>query len=681
MAVGHALLAALLVARAAQGQEAGTQSQDLRAAYFGIKGGIYDINGYDSNGFDVFGFDLTGKDKNGNLINATENGKEKGRGKSITDTKHYKKPVVTEENVLNPEEMNDGKKKKDHKDHKDHKQNRPDRPDRLNPTPTQTYTSYTGVFTPSMTIVYPPTTPTITRTTQTIAVTVTMRYPCGPADGCMDDQTICDGDIPVCVKGMCNDGFYNSMTYPASECLPTDHGILGMQNVAMSCDGMTIVQGVPQNVTYETGTSIPNQYFRGQATAWYYSVNNSRWQEVQILRTRSGRISDWYGNSVDVCASGNRIVVGAFLDSFRHRRGGSVYVFDWDESVGYYREVQQLIASDTQPFDYFGSDVKISGDCNTIVVGAYGNDAAGNMTGAAYVFQLGDLPPTPLYDPLVAPVEDLLVNDGKRGIFYEVDKLLPSDPRMNMYYGQALAVSWNGSDIFVGGSNTRAVYHYRVNDTTLNWDEKQVFTNKNAFANGQFGESVATNANATYLAIGAPNMTDGTSDTVGRVFTYRWDGGKYVPDLATSTPLEPPVIDDPSVTYTIKGFGYSLAMSCDANAVVNADNQYRQVLTPPDKTGLLIGAPFSNYNGVDNLGAAFLYKRNPTLGWGYSGLMFNATTPPLSGDYSVLDTMGFGAAVATNNNATKAAIADFNAKIDIFVWDPTLLNPSDFMRR
>ena len=47
-------------------------------------------------------------------------------------------------------------------------------------------------------------------------------------------------------------------------------------------------------------------------------------------------------------------------------------------------EEQKLTASDATQYDYFGK-VSVSGD--TVVVGAYADDDAGNSSGSAYVFR------------------------------------------------------------------------------------------------------------------------------------------------------------------------------------------------------------------------------------------------------------------------------------------------------
>ena len=61
------------------------------------------------------------------------------------------------------------------------------------------------------------------------------------------------------------------------------------------------------------------------------------------------------------------------------RARGSLYLY----TVGG-KLVQEILASDATAGDHYGSATALSGD--TLVVGAYGHDGAGNMSGAAYTF-------------------------------------------------------------------------------------------------------------------------------------------------------------------------------------------------------------------------------------------------------------------------------------------------------
>ena len=80
---------------------------------------------------------------------------------------------------------------------------------------------------------------------------------------------------------------------------------------------------------------------------------------------------------------------------------GAAYVFVRDSS-GAWPKHSTLRASDAQSGDYLGIDVAISG--TTVVVGAHGDDDRGELAGAAYIFEIDDLPvPTETPEILIGP--------------------------------------------------------------------------------------------------------------------------------------------------------------------------------------------------------------------------------------------------------------------------------------
>ncbi len=100
----------------------------------------------------------------------------------------------------------------------------------------------------------------------------------------------------------------------------------------------------------------------------------------QIHRLTADDAEEWafFGISVSICH--NTIVVGAYQDDAACTRSGSAYVFD--ASTG--EQIHKLTADDAEELDFFGGSVAVSG--NTIVVGAWGDDDAGHSSGSAYVF-------------------------------------------------------------------------------------------------------------------------------------------------------------------------------------------------------------------------------------------------------------------------------------------------------
>ncbi|MCH2143465.1 MAG: FG-GAP repeat protein, partial [Phycisphaerales bacterium] len=88
---------------------------------------------------------------------------------------------------------------------------------------------------------------------------------------------------------------------------------------------------------------------------------------------------DEFGESVAI--DGDYAIIGTKNDdSFR----GSAYIFE-RQAGGNWNQVQKLITTDAEEFDYFGCSVAISGDL--AVVGARGEDGNDYNSGAIYIYE------------------------------------------------------------------------------------------------------------------------------------------------------------------------------------------------------------------------------------------------------------------------------------------------------
>ena len=102
--------------------------------------------------------------------------------------------------------------------------------------------------------------------------------------------------------------------------------------------------------------------------------------QVAKLTASDAAADDRFGNSVAV--SGDTVVIGAYGDS---SNSGSAYLFEKSATGwGNATETAKLTASDAAVDDRFGQ-VAISGD--TVVIGAFFDDDAGDNSGSAYLFE------------------------------------------------------------------------------------------------------------------------------------------------------------------------------------------------------------------------------------------------------------------------------------------------------
>jgi hypothetical protein len=117
------------------------------------------------------------------------------------------------------------------------------------------------------------------------------------------------------------------------------------------------------------------------------SVNT--WTQQAYVKASNTDGNDWFGFAVSLAADGNTLAVGAYgedsnatgIDGDQNDNGatlsGAVYVFT--RSVNTWTQQAYVKASNTDGNDWFGYDVSLAGDSNTLAVGAYaeGSNATG----------------------------------------------------------------------------------------------------------------------------------------------------------------------------------------------------------------------------------------------------------------------------------------------------------------
>jgi hypothetical protein len=115
--------------------------------------------------------------------------------------------------------------------------------------------------------------------------------------------------------------------------------------------------------------------------AYVFTRSGDTWTEQAILYDSNAQPGDQFGFSAAL--DGDTVVVGASDENTGGSDAGAAYVFTRSGST--WTQQQKLVASDAQAGDSFGTSVGLDGD--TVVVGAYFEDTAGNNAGAAYVFR------------------------------------------------------------------------------------------------------------------------------------------------------------------------------------------------------------------------------------------------------------------------------------------------------
>jgi len=137
----------------------------------------------------------------------------------------------------------------------------------------------------------------------------------------------------------------------------------------VALDGDVAVVSAP----IRDGSSSPGAVYVFQAT-------DGNWELAAQLDGDAGAGRSGFGHSISV--SDGTVMVGNPYDGDLGNYGGAVYVFR--ETDGGWNRVAKLTATDTEAGDSFGGSVAVQHD--TVVIGALGDDDAGNDAGAVYVF-------------------------------------------------------------------------------------------------------------------------------------------------------------------------------------------------------------------------------------------------------------------------------------------------------
>ncbi len=264
-------------------------------------------------------------------------------------------------------------------------------------------------------------------------------------------------------------------------------------------------------------------------SAYIHRFNGTNWVEEAKLTASDAAADDNFGRSVAISA--NVAVVGAPDDNDAAFFAGSVYIFRFD-GVGWIEEAK-LTASDAGPIHQFGWSVATT--ATVALIGAYGDDHAGSLTGSAYVFRFSD------------------------GQWTEEAKLIASDAAQQDEFG--ISVSLSGNVAIVGAStdpfgpaNFGSAYIFRFDGN--GWPQEAKLTASDAAAGDEYGWAVAIDSNVA--VVGARHNADAGTST-GSAYVYRFNGANW-PEEQKLLPADAAAGDT---------FGTSVAVSGNV-AVVSA---------------------------------------------------------------------------------------------------------------
>jgi hypothetical protein len=115
-------------------------------------------------------------------------------------------------------------------------------------------------------------------------------------------------------------------------------------------------------------------------SAYVFTRTGITWTQQAKLLASDGAVADQFGCSVSL--DGDTALIGANCDNDNGAYSGSAYVFIRTGTT--WTQQAKLLPSDGAAYDVFSYCVALDGD--TALIGAYGDDDNGDLSGSAYVF-------------------------------------------------------------------------------------------------------------------------------------------------------------------------------------------------------------------------------------------------------------------------------------------------------
>ena len=434
-----------------------------------------------------------------------------------------------------------------------------------------------------------------------------------------------------------------------------------------SLNGSTVAQGTGSNTNVFTVTPHASNEATftltftasdgiNQATsANSFTLNFASWsnatQQAKIQASDAGSSDNFSFNAVSLSSDGSTAIVGAYGEDTTASNAGSAYIFT--RSGTSWSQQAKIQASDAQATDYFGYSVSISGDGDTVIVGAYGEDTTATWAGSAYIFtrsgtswsQQAKIQGSDVAQYAAFGISVSLSNYGDTAIvgsygensdagsayiftrsgtsWSEQAELNASDTQSDDGFGISVSLSNDGDTAIVGayqedtgGSNAGAAYVFTRSGTS--WSQQSKIQASDKYANDKFGISVSLSSNGNTAMVGAYSE-DTTADEAGSAYIFTRSGTSWSQQakIQASDAQE----DD--------FFGYHLDLSGDGNTAI-------------------VGANTEDTGG-SSAGSAYVFAR--------SGTSWSQQSKIQASDAQAGDNFGYG--VSISNDGSTAIVGAY----------------------
>jgi len=231
--------------------------------------------------------------------------------------------------------------------------------------------------------------------------------------------------------------------------------------------------GCSVSITDDGNTAIVGARLDGgtnYGAAYVFTRSGSTWSQQTKLTASDAATDDEFGWSVSISASdGNTAIVSSPKEDTGATSAGSAYIFTRSGST--WSQQAKIQASNRGSNDLFGygiNGVSISGDGDTVIVGAVNEDTNGTDAGAVYVFT-------------------------RSGTTWSQQAMIKaSDAASSDKFGSAVSISEDGDTSVVGASNesgTGAAYIFTRSGTS--WTQVNKIQASNAQSGDEFGSAIS----------------------------------------------------------------------------------------------------------------------------------------------------------------------------------------------
>ena len=307
-------------------------------------------------------------------------------------------------------------------------------------------------------------------------------------------------------------------------------------SISLSDDGNTLAVGAPTEAGSSTGVNQPiNTNAANSGAVYVFRRNGGVWSQQAYIKASNAEVNDEFGQSVSLSNDGNTLAVGARFEGSASTaingaqlngapQSGAVYLFRF--SGGAWLQQAYIKPLNTNSRDNFGFSVSLSGDGNTLAVGAIeensslagvnrpdNNDSNTPSAGAAYVFRFTTGSNTwtqQAYIKTFIPVFGALF--GSAVHLSDDGNTLAASAETEPTIGRGInQPPIMGVDDGEGGGEGGAVYVFRFNSTSTIWSQQAYIKAHNADESDRFGSSLSISDDGNTLAVGA--HAEGSSST------------------------------------------------------------------------------------------------------------------------------------------------------------------------